>query len=480
MSLKTKAIQLVINGRDRTGKAFKGVIRGLGRLKRSVFSLKTAMTGFLIGGAGGLLAKSFLNAARETENYQVRLKALLGSQKEGNRLFKQMADYAARVPFEYREVMASATQLSGVMRGGVDEITQWMPLIADLAVVSGLGLETTTQQVVRMISAGAGSADLFRERGISAMLGFQGGVTYTAEQTRKQLWEQWNKTGSQFKNATDDMAKTWDGLMSMLSDAWFQFRQMVMDSGVFDGMKRAVQGVLDKIKQLKKEGKLEDLAKGFGDKIMAGMRAILGALPGIISGAIKAAETLVLAVSGFKQLKGLFGVLLQQAQIWTLELLNEMRKWLIQFLSGLGRIPGVDTSTDVESVYSDIGSTLGKIDAKGGLADQLEQAKIKLGQLQIKQDETTQKFEGMAATAASEIKNLLQPAIEGLLSAQSGMADGHKKVADASSEATQKEVDNINTLIAKYNELNSVKLSGGGSFSTVDSLAAALEDEADK
>jgi len=59
-----------------------------------------------------------------------------------------------------------------------------------------------------MYSAGAASADLFRERGILAMLGFQAGVTYSAEETRQRLMQAWLEPESKFKGMTGEMAKT--------------------------------------------------------------------------------------------------------------------------------------------------------------------------------------------------------------------------------------------------------------------------------
>jgi len=203
-----------------------------------------------IGAAGAVLGKSFVKSASEAEQYKVRLNALLGSVVKGNQLFKDMADYAGKVPFKYREIMGAATQLSGVMQGGVDEINRWMPLIGDLAAVSGLSIEQTTGQVVRMYSAGAASADMFRERGITAMLGFTAGVKYSVDDTRKMLMEAWDDPESKFKGATLELAKTWEGTMSMFSDAWFQFKVGLMDLGAFDAIKRLSQDWLNMIKNV--------------------------------------------------------------------------------------------------------------------------------------------------------------------------------------------------------------------------------------
>lgn len=185
----------------------------------------------------GIGVRSFVQAASAAEQYGVRLRVMLRSQSEANRLFREMTEFAGRVPFEFEAIMGSATQLSGILRGGVDEIREVMPVIADLAATTGLSIQQTTEQVSRMFSAGAASADMFRERGVLAMLGFQAGVSYSAEDTRRMLMESWSRTDSQFRGATDQLADTWTGLMSMLSDRWFQFRTEVMRGGLFDALK---------------------------------------------------------------------------------------------------------------------------------------------------------------------------------------------------------------------------------------------------
>ena len=213
-------------------------------LSSTVKKMAGAFAAIWAGNQLGRLAGSFIDTARETENYRIRLRALLGSVEEGNRMFDEMREYASRVPFTFQQIMGSATALSGVIKGGVDEIaTKWMPLIGDLAAVSGLTIEETTQQVIRMYSAGAASADLFRERGITAMLGFQAGVSYSAEETRTKLIDAWQDTSSKFKGATEEMAGTWDGIVSMIKDKWDLLKQTIMDAGLFDYLKAVLSDI---------------------------------------------------------------------------------------------------------------------------------------------------------------------------------------------------------------------------------------------
>lgn len=265
---------------DETKKAGKGV-KSLGddvkktnppvsRFSTAMAAAKVAAAGFvgyLVGGTvvNGIkgFSSSIIQAASTAENYQVRLNRLLGGVKEGSRLFDDMSKYAGSVAFSYEEIMGAATQLSGVMKGGVDEINKWIPLIGDVAAASGLGIQDATSQIVRMYSAGAASADLFRERGVLAMLGFQSGVSYTAEETRKKLIEAWESPTSQFRDAAGDLSNTWNGILSMMGDAWFQFRTQVADAGFFNYMKSILTEILVLIQGWRNTGAM----KGFAQNI---------------------------------------------------------------------------------------------------------------------------------------------------------------------------------------------------------------------
>lgn len=249
-------------------KGLKSSTKGLGD---SLKMLKRIAVAAFVGWGIKKLAGSFLDAANEAQGYQVRLNALLGSQEEGNRLFKEMAEYAGKVPHQFSEIMGAATALAGVMKGGVDEVSKYMPLIGDLAAVTGLSIMDTTGQIIRMYSAGAASADMFRERGILAMMGFTAGVKYSAEETREIMFNAWEATGSKFKDVTKELAKTWAGTMSMFKDQWFQFRVEVMEAGPFQAMTEQAHILLAEIQRLKEEGRLAEWAHEMAVAIVGGM-----------------------------------------------------------------------------------------------------------------------------------------------------------------------------------------------------------------
>lgn len=230
-----KSLTLIQRFSRMARRGFTGMKAVVGKVTRSIFSLKGALLGLGLG----MIAKSFLDVANTTEQLRIRLQYILGSVEEGNRLFNEMSKFAGNVAYEYNDIMQSATALAGVMKGGVEEVKQWMPMIADLATVSGLSINDTTQQIIRMYSAGAAAADLFRERGVLAMLGFQAGVSYSAEETRKKLLELYPKAA--WKDAAQAMASTWKGTMSMIADKWFRLRDQIMQAGLFNTLKAAAQ-----------------------------------------------------------------------------------------------------------------------------------------------------------------------------------------------------------------------------------------------
>lgn len=236
------------------------------------------LTGRLVNGfknTVGAMASSFLEAGESAVSYRIRLNQLLGSAEKGSEMFATMANAAAKLPFSYDAVMKAATNLSGVMTGGVEEVNKWIPRIADLAAVSGLTFEETTSQVQRMYSAGAASADLFRERGVSAMLGFKAGVTYTAKETRRMLDETFSDPASKVAGMAEKLVETVSGQFSMIGDKWMKFRTAVMDNGLYDAIVIFLKEINAQLDKLQENGNLDVWAKNMAKSVLYGVRGML-------------------------------------------------------------------------------------------------------------------------------------------------------------------------------------------------------------
>lgn len=274
LSLKKKVADI--------GDGAKQAKAGVDSLGSSLGSLP-GLLAQVTGAAGiGMVAKSFINAAATSENYRVRLEALMGSAAAGNQVFQDMSQYARETAFTYEEIMGAATNLSGVLKGGAEQVAAWMPIIGDLAAASGLSIQETTGQIQRMLSAGAGAADLFRERGVLAMLGFTAGVQYSAKESAEILVKEWEKAGSRFNGLAGRLGDTWSGQVSMLVDKWFIFRNAIMDTGVFDGLKSALKSVNAFLDE--SLSGLQEWLSGHSEAVaraIVGVGAVLGLLAGV-------------------------------------------------------------------------------------------------------------------------------------------------------------------------------------------------------
>lgn len=326
--------------------------QGFKKVSSAISSVKTMIIGLGAIVAVKKLAGDFLDTARAVERMQIQLRVLLGSAERGGELFEKLTKFAREVPFELRKVMEAATMLAGIVKGGIKDIMAWLPLIADLAAAQAIDLQIVTAQVMRMLSSGAASADLFREKGILAFLGFQAGVTYSAEETRKKLWESWASAESRFRGATELMKKSWDGMISMLHDAWFQFMKDVMEAGVFDRMKAGIELVLRKIDDLKEKGKLDKWAKEMAGDVVIALKGVAYAAAAV-GDAFRGWEIILLGI------QGLTYMIAHQASMWLADLFIQINK--IPGLKGRFESMIADLLHDAERAFGKLAEIEGKL-----------------------------------------------------------------------------------------------------------------------
>lgn len=236
--MATKQVNIDIIAKDKTRMAMQTATKGVDGLKSSVFNLKNALAGI----GAGLVIKSFVDVGKQVESLQIRLKFLFGSVEEGAKAFDVMSKFASKVPFSLDQIQQGAGVLAVVSKDA-DELAKILELTGTVASVTGLDFRTTAEQIQRSLSAGISSADIFREKGVKAMLGFSAGATVSVEQTREALLRVFGKDG-EFANATKDLANSLEGTLSMIGDKYFAFQKTVAEA-FFVGLKKEF-GALDK------------------------------------------------------------------------------------------------------------------------------------------------------------------------------------------------------------------------------------------
>ena len=251
LGLVNKSLQKVKNNTDRIGGAFDGVLG------------KVAAVASAIGAGFGL--RKIIQTSSEVEQLGLRFQFLFGSVEEGTKAFDTLVDFASKVPFTLQEIQAGAGNLA-VISENAEELGKNLGIVGNVAAVTGLDFKTVSEQVQRAFSGGIAAAEIFREKGVRALLGFQDGVKVTAGETQKRFEEVFGPNGP-FGNATEVLANTYEGVLSMIQDKIFKFTLALgRQGGLFDFAK-GIAGAIDKT-LTDQFGSIEDFAAKVGKKII--------------------------------------------------------------------------------------------------------------------------------------------------------------------------------------------------------------------
>src|SRR5210317_1954932 len=258
-------IDIIAN--DKSKQPLNGVQKSLGRLKQSVFNLRNAFLGL----GTGLVIRNLVNTGKEIENLRVRLKFLLKNTNEGAKAFENMTKFASKVPFSLEEISRGSGILATVT-DNADDLQNMLEITGNVAAVTGLDFRTAAEQIQRSFSAGIGAADLFREKGVRNMLGFKAGATVSIEETRKAFARVFGE-GGQFGKATDELAKTFEGTLSMIGDKIFNFKRVLLEAGFFEELKNQF-GDLDNFLE-NNARELDKIATAVGKNLAQGMARVV-------------------------------------------------------------------------------------------------------------------------------------------------------------------------------------------------------------
>ncbi len=223
--------------------------------------------------------KKIVDAGRQVEDLQVRLKALFGTAEEGAKSFQVMLEYAGKVPFSLEEIQRGAGNLAVVAKNA-DELKEILFVTGNVAATTGLDFRQTAEQIQRSFSSGIASADVFRERGVGAMLGFQKGAEVSVAETVRVFKETFGK-GGKFGNVTKDLATTLTGTLSMLGDKLLQFRLAISETFMVE-IKKRLSGMNDALQKATKD--VEKLGNEIGNKLASAVALFADNIDVIIRG----------------------------------------------------------------------------------------------------------------------------------------------------------------------------------------------------
>jgi methyl-accepting chemotaxis protein len=440
-------------GADTAGKGFLSLSRHTDSLKRNFLSLKTAVGGLVAGFAAYKalgVAKSFLDVASSVENYRIRLTTLLGSQQAANQAMKFFNDIAAKTPATLGEVIESGTTLIAM---GAD-YAKWIPVLNDLAAVMGMKMPEAASALGRAYAGGAGAADIFRERGILQIIKDFAKLKYSINDItkvdlpkfQKLMYEAFTDQRGKIAGAGEALSKSWTGMISMVEDAWFRFRQKVMDTDVFLTLKTSLQKFLDAIGVWKEQGKIdkwaEETARGAIDAfetIAIGAGYVADAFRGwrmILLGVKEAFLTIRHAVSEFVIFTS------EKLGIETIEPLEVWKQRADDIFNKLQ-----ETNNELQRLASGESAVSKVKDAFAKLRQEVEEAKKK----QAEQTEETKK----GADAAKDTADQLPYIVDGVTKVVGGTKDaaGNYSIIQTTAEKMPEIIDEGAKKIQEENDL---------------------------
>ena len=274
---KNIEVTLTLDTKKFTGglKRAKGQMKGFGgqanMTKGSIMGLAARFAplaaGLIAVGAAFKGISAAVGAAQKIQDIGVVMNNIVGSAEGGAIALQMVRDVAQELPYDFEQI-AGATPALATVSKSVKELEENTRLAADIAATTGLSFEDAASQLQRAFSGGAGAADMFREKGVLAMAGFEAGATYSIDATREKLKE----FGESVKGAALDLNNTFSGALSQTQDRMFDFKASMGDAILpeFQAFLTGLVAVYDK----NKEG-VQGFAKAIGDGVIVAFYAFL-------------------------------------------------------------------------------------------------------------------------------------------------------------------------------------------------------------
>ena len=216
--------------------AFKGLGGRLRRLPGSIFNIRNAIIGL---GAAGVL-RGIIRAGDEVERARARLVGLRGGIEGANEAFSFFQEVASGVAFSLRDVITAGIQIEAF--GAKSEET--LEAVTDLAAFMGTDLPTAASAFGRAFAAGAGAADILRERGVLTLVSLRTGIQdltkLTLPEFRKALLSAFVDTAGPIAGSAERLGDTFTGQLSFAADAVFKLQQAFAEAGFLDLAKELI------------------------------------------------------------------------------------------------------------------------------------------------------------------------------------------------------------------------------------------------
>lgn len=247
-SIIIQAIDRLSAPAARMGRSMKSMHASMGRLKSQAAAL--AKFGSAGVGAAGFALKKLTDVAAQYEKYQIMLESLEGSTKSAQKAMSWVSDIASTSTRGLDEIMGGYVRLRTF---GMDPTNGTMQSLLDMNARMGGSNETLSgmilavgqawtkqklqgEEALQLIERGVPVWDLLAKRSGKTVQEIMN-MSAQGRLGRAAIAALVEEMGKFSAGADAKQAKTWAGMVSMLSDQWQRFANLVMKNGVFDWMK---------------------------------------------------------------------------------------------------------------------------------------------------------------------------------------------------------------------------------------------------
>lgn len=245
---------------------------GMGNVAGAATKAGLAMAAYKGVMAG--IGLSFVRPAAEMERFNVQLTNLEGSSEGAKKAMAWIQDFATRTPLELNDTIAAYAKLKafgldptqGALQAMVDTMAATGGSAEQLdGLVLALGQAWTKgklqgEEALQMLERGVPVWDLLAEKLGKTSAQVQEMAT-KGKLGREEIQLLIDALGARNEGASENMSKTWSGIISNLMDHWSRWQVMVMDAGVFDYLKGKLQVFLDFLNAAAADGRLLDWAE---------------------------------------------------------------------------------------------------------------------------------------------------------------------------------------------------------------------------
>jgi len=250
-------VTLVLNDKDFTrrttaAKAGLGALGGAAVITAGKFTKMLGPLAALAAGLGTLIGSfkllgSALDVSKQFADVETTLTNLTGSAAKGRAALNQLITAAEELPISFEE-LARAQPALATISPTLQDLQRNTQLAADIAGNFGIPFEVAAGQLQRSFSAGAGAADVFREKGVLAAAGFEAGVSVSVEETIAKFRE----LETEISGAAQSLNRTLTGSLSQAGDAFTLFQKELGDA-VSPELKAGIDTLVEAFRANKEE-----------------------------------------------------------------------------------------------------------------------------------------------------------------------------------------------------------------------------------